>query len=140
MASAALLFTTPVLASDFALGGAAATINSFSTSSGVAVTGGIAANGFNGSSTVQNFSAGVNTSFANGELSFKETDYHTRKFDVDGINVDLEFETGSISEQISTTTISNTGSGTAGFGGGVGISGGSAHATGGWIAGGSSRW
>lgn len=116
-------------ATDVAHGGFGAHVGSVSVSGGAAVTGGIGAFGTKGSTTVINRQGAANVAGASATLKFKD---HYLGRPGDGITVNLDLDTFSVSEQMSQTRVRDTGVGTAGVGIGGAKSGGLAKATGGF--------
>lgn len=129
-AAVVALFAGSASATDLAFGGGSGVVSSTSISGGIAATGGLAAGNNNGFSSVHNFQGAANTSGVTGLMKFTEIDRNGLVRDVDGIAVQMEFDTFSVSEQLSETRVRDRGTGTAGLGGGVAISGGAAHGEG----------
>ena len=114
--------------------------SSVSTTEGMAATGGIAAQGMRGFSSVETFQGAANTSNAGVGLTFTEFDQHNRNEDVDGGLAEVTTNTFSQGTQFSSTQVIDRGTGTAGFGGGFGASEGNAWANGRVNVGGTFSW
>lgn len=129
--AATLALAAPVAAGgldDIALGFGVGTVESHSASGGVAATGGLAANGMDGFSSVQSLQGASNLSSVEGTLNFDPR--HGMGDPRDGVTVFMEFETLSVSEQLSQTRVIDNGLGTAGLGGGIAASSGNAFGAG----------
>ena len=140
----ALGFVTPVMANDTGFASGYGDVSSFSTSGGIAVTGGVAFNGNKGSSFVSNHSGAMNSSGIVGTTQFTEIDgsFHQNHVnnDIDGLTIDVNFETFSVSEQFSNSEVKDKGIGTSGFTVGGAFSTGSAFAEGEFESWGEANW
>lgn len=132
------LLSIPALATaqDFSGGEFSGSVASEAFTGGIAVTGGIAAGNTNGFSSVRNEQFSANFSSFTGNLTFNELDGNFPQggglptSDIDGIETTVSVTTVSEGVQESSTRVRDRGTGTAGLGGGIAVSGGLAEGDG----------
>lgn len=145
-AAALLLSTGSAMATDIAMGGFEGAAMSTSITGGIAATGGIAGNGNSGKSTVENGQYAHHGAGAFAGLGFTEIDGQSwgnkgkPSVGIDAVKVDLDVGTYSEGAQGSFTSVKDKGTGTAGIGGGVAVSGGGAFAAGAFKGFGFTKW
>jgi hypothetical protein len=145
-AALAALVVGPAAATDIAFGGFEGAAMSTSITGGIAATGGIAGNGNKGFSSVENGQYAAHGAGASAHLGFTQLDgqswggWNKPATNLDAIKVDLDVATYSEGVQGSFTEVKDRGTGTAGIGGGVAVSGGGAFATGSFKGFGFEKW